>query len=62
MTRAPRSFCDKLAFLAYVQRDFGKAEAAYKRALAIREKVFGPDHAEFADSLYALGEFYRLTG
>ena len=34
-------FLDKLAFLAFAQRDFGKAEAASKRALAIREKAFG---------------------
>lgn len=53
---------DKLGFFSYVQEDFGKSEAAYKRALAIRGKAFGPDSTEFATSLYTLAELYRFTG
>ncbi len=55
-------FLDKLGFLAFSQGDFRKSEAAYVRALAIREKAFGKDDLEYAKSLFSLAEFYRLTG
>jgi len=34
----------------------------YQRALNLRENAFGSDHLEVANSLFALGHFYRLSG
>jgi tetratricopeptide (TPR) repeat protein len=39
-----------------------EAETLYKRALEIREKVFGPDHEAVAGSLNSLGWLYQLQG
>jgi tetratricopeptide (TPR) repeat protein len=41
---------------------FPRAEALFQEALAIRERVYGPAHAETAASLTDLGELYRLQG
>jgi hypothetical protein len=43
----------------------GKYEQSYmlhKRALAIREKAFGPDHPEVVPSLWNIANLYRKTG
>ena len=37
---------NNLAVLYYSQGTYGEAEPFYKRALAIREKVLGPDHPD----------------
>ena len=37
---------------------FKQAEAFYKRSLAIREKAFGPNHLEVAESHSSLGQVY----
>ena len=42
---------------AYVQ-----AEPLFQRALAIREKVLGPEHPDTAHSLNNLAGLYRTTG
>jgi len=34
----------------------------HKRALAIREKAFGPDHPEVVPSLWNIANLYRKTG
>ena len=40
---------DNLARLYHAQGRHSEAEPIYQRALAIREKVFGPEHPELAD-------------
>jgi tetratricopeptide (TPR) repeat protein len=52
-------------FLANTYREVGdypSAEAAFKWAIAIREKANGPNSRELAESLNDLGEMYRLKG
>jgi hypothetical protein len=39
-----------------------EAEALYRRALAIREKVFGPDHPFVAETLEGLAKVCEQTG
>jgi tetratricopeptide (TPR) repeat protein len=51
---------DKLAVTNYVRGDYDKTEAQYKRALAIREKLLGPTHAEVLNSLSLLADYYKL--
>lgn len=41
---------------------YQEAEVLLKRALGIREKVFGADHPDVAESLNNLGELYRVMG
>ena len=41
---------------------YGKAEPLYKRALAIREKVLGPEHPHTAVSLASLAALYDSLG
>jgi CHAT domain-containing protein/tetratricopeptide (TPR) repeat protein len=48
-----------LASLRKTQGRFEDAEFLEKRALAIREKAFGPDHLNVAGSLHALAEIYK---
>ncbi len=38
---------------------YADAEALYRRALAIREKFYGPDHLEVASSLNDVGVVLR---
>ena len=43
------------------QKRYGEAEPLYRRALAIREKVLGPDHLDVAKTLSSLASlFYRV--
>jgi TonB family protein len=53
---------DKIAFVEFGRRDFDKTEAAYRRAIAIREKAYGLDSAEVAQTLFLLGELFRYRG
>ena len=41
---------------------YAEAEPLYKRALAIREKVLGPEHPDTADSLKSYAALLRATG
>ena len=42
--------------------EYSKAEPLYQRALQIREKALGPEHADTAASLNNLGELYYQLG
>ena len=44
------------------QGRFADAEPLYKRALAIKEKAFGPDHPDVAISLSTLAQLYQTQG
>lgn len=46
----------------YRKGRYAEAEPLYQRSLALREKVFGPMHAEVATSLNNLGLLYRAQG
>ena len=48
-----------LAGLYMQQEHYADAEPLYKRALAIDQQVFGPDHPEVATSLRNLAALYR---
>jgi tetratricopeptide (TPR) repeat protein len=48
-----------LGALYYVQGNYVKAESYYKRALAVREKVVGREHAATGRSYSDLGSTYR---
>ncbi len=51
---------DRLAFVAYGERDEGKAESLFARSLSIKEKADGPESPEVAQTAFALGELYRF--
>ena len=57
----PTPWC-QLAYFYQAQSRYQEAEAAFKRALSIREKAFGPDRPEIIDSLEALAGLYEATG
>ena len=60
-----KRLAETLSQLGEVNRELGRfprAEALFQGALAIRERVYGPTHAETAASLTDLGELYRLQG
>ena len=60
-----KRLAETLSQLGEVNRELGRyprAEALFQEALAIRERVYGPAHAETAASLTDLGELYRLQG
>lgn len=40
--------------------DYARAEPLYEQALAEREKIYGPDHTEVAESLNFLGNIYLV--
>ena len=44
------------------QGRFAGSEPLYMRSLAIREKMFGPEHYEIGRSLNNLAELYRFEG
>lgn len=50
---------DRLALLYLRDGDLGKAEEGYKRAIALKEKVLGPENPEVARSLEGLATVYR---
>ena len=48
--------------LAYTaQRKFAEAETVLLRAAAVKEKVYGADHPDFARALLDVGAVYRMT-
>jgi len=51
-----------LAALLHGQRDLAGAQALYQRALAIRERVLGPEHPDTATTLNNLGGLLYLQG
>ena len=53
---------NNLALLYRHQGRYSDAEPLYKRALAIREKTFGPDHPVVADLLHNLAALYLYQG
>ncbi|MFM7219328.1 MAG: tetratricopeptide repeat protein [Nodosilinea sp.] len=58
-------YAQALNNLAVLYTDMGRyveAEPLYQKALAIREKVLGPDHPDTADSLNYLANFYASQG
>ena len=51
-----------LASLCQTQEKYDLAEPLYKRALAIRQEVLGPDHEDTATALNNLAELYKIQG
>ena len=51
-----------LGLLYAAQGRYADAEPAYKRALAVREKIFGLEHPSVGTSLNNLAELHRLQG
>src|SRR6185295_9960359 len=48
------------ANLYLATRDYDKAIKPYERLLMIQEEQLGPEHIQVADTLYGMGESYRL--
>ena len=53
---------NNLAELYKEEGRYADAEPLCKRALAIREKALGPDHADVAQSLNNLADLYSAQG
>ncbi len=53
---------DRVGFYLHTQGQYKQAEMLYRHALAIYEKVLGPEHLETAASLNNLGRLYRDHG
>ena len=53
---------DQGGYYLYERARFSDTEPLYQRALAIRERVQGPDHPDVAMSLNNLAELYREQG
>jgi tetratricopeptide (TPR) repeat protein len=53
-------YLNVLAAVYVGQAKFDEAEALYRRAMAIREKVLGDDHPDVAQSLTLLSALYSL--
>jgi tetratricopeptide (TPR) repeat protein len=53
---------NEAAYYLYERALFAEAEPLYQRALAIREKEFGPEHPAVTTSLNNLAELYRSQG
>ena len=53
---------NNLAMLYHARGQYAEAAPLLARALAIREKVLGPNHPDVAQSLNNLGELYRARG
>jgi TonB family protein len=51
---------DRLAVLYRHEGSMSKAENMFQRALAVREKAFGPEDVKVAESVLALAQFYRF--
>ncbi|NOU35329.1 MAG: tetratricopeptide repeat protein [Kiritimatiellaceae bacterium] len=51
-----------LALLYTTQNRYAKAEPLYRRSLAIREKAFGLNHPNVAQTLENMAVLYRKTG
>jgi Flp pilus assembly protein TadD len=57
-----RPSLNNLAILLQSQGDYAAARPLFERALAIREKVLGPEHPRTADSLDNLGILLQTLG
>jgi Tetratricopeptide repeat len=53
---------NNFAGLLQAQGDFAEARPLYERALAIREKVLGPEHPDTATSLNNLALLHQAPG
>jgi tetratricopeptide (TPR) repeat protein len=53
---------DNLAFLLHDHGDLAAARPLFKRALAIREKVLGPEHPDMVQSLDNLASLLQAQG
>ena len=56
------SVLTKKGGVLYYQHEYDKALDFFRSALAIREKVLGPQHIGTATSLYNLAQAYRMIG
>ena len=56
------SSLNSLAELYHIQGNYAAAEPLYKRLLAMREKVLGPEHPDAAQTLNNLARLYRAQG
>ena len=54
--------CRTSGIVARERKDYATAGAYYTRALAIRERIVGPDHPDVAQLLNNLANIYRATG
>lgn len=61
---APRfaKVLESLALVRYARGNSGKSEEAYRRALEVTEKAFGPDSSATAHAVLNLAEFYQFGG
>ena len=65
---APSAQADELSDLndqsakLYKEGKFPEAVTVAQQAVALAEKLHGPDHIDVATPLNNLGEFYRVTG
>lgn len=53
---------ETVAIIRHVRGRPDQAEELYQRALQIREKLYGSKHADVAQSIFNLAEFYQFTG
>lgn len=52
----------KAADYLFERAQYRQAEVLYQRALAIRERVLGPEHSQVADALYGQGKLLYAQG
>jgi tetratricopeptide (TPR) repeat protein len=62
VARAERCRCGPLDWSDRVQGRYADAIPLYERALVIREKVLGREHADVADTLTNLANVYQAQG
>ncbi len=53
---------ERRALSHYAGREYGQAEAAFIRTLALRENKYGPNHYTLTGTLEHLGDLYRRQG
>jgi serine/threonine-protein kinase len=60
--RAQAAWLNSQGSMATTSSKHAEARALYERALALREKVLGPEHPDFATSLNNLGNLFNDAG
>ncbi len=60
--RSAAAAIQKMAKLEHAQKRYNEAESLYRRALAIRQQVLGPEHPKVASTLYNLGRLCSEQG